>query len=138
MFSFVKKMSVRIFLGINQSFVKIIVGKIFVTGKKIRHVFQTFDISSDKVYKKFLEKLLEKKIFAIKKTFATEELNFFAGINFGECYHTKYFAFPNFVEFTKNSLNRETCFAKVFHLDWIGLDWNALFRVDKIVEKKSN
>ena len=21
-------------------------------------------------------------------------------------------------------------------LDWIGLDWNALFRVDKIVEKK--
>ena len=23
-------------------------------------------------------------------------------------------------------------------LDWIRLDWNALFRVDKIVEKKSN
>ena len=23
-------------------------------------------------------------------------------------------------------------------LDWIGLDWNALFRVDKIVEKKNN
>ena len=22
------------------------------------------------------------------------------------------------------------------HLDWIELDWNALFRVDKIVEKK--
>ena len=23
------------------------------------------------------------------------------------------------------------------HLDWIELDWNALFRVDKIVEKKN-
>ena len=23
-------------------------------------------------------------------------------------------------------------------MDWIGLDWNALFHVDKIVEKKSN
>ena len=23
-------------------------------------------------------------------------------------------------------------------LDWIRLDWNALFRVDKIVEKKNN
>ena len=22
-------------------------------------------------------------------------------------------------------------------LDWIGLDWNALFRIEKIVEKKS-
>ena len=22
-------------------------------------------------------------------------------------------------------------------LDWIGLDWNALFRIEKVVEKKS-
>ena len=79
MFSFVKKMSVRIFLGINQSFVKIIVGKIFVTGKKIRHVFQTFDISSDKVYKKFLEKLLEKKNFRNKENFCDRRIEFFRG-----------------------------------------------------------
>ena len=42
MFSFVKKMSVRIFFGINQSFVKIIVGKIFVTGKKNSSCFADF------------------------------------------------------------------------------------------------
>ena len=23
-------------------------------------------------------------------------------------------------------------------LDWVGLDWNALFRVDKILEKKNH
>ena len=109
----------RIFFGINQSFVKIIVGKIFVTGKKFVMFCRIY--LPIRYIKSFWKSFWRKKIFAIKKTFAAEELNFFGGINFGECYHTKYFVFPNFVEFTKNSLNRETCFAKVFYLDWIGL-----------------
>ena len=50
---------------------------------------------------------------------------------------------------TKNFYCRERCNAKLNYLkfiainrtiqpllDWIGLDWNALFHVDKIVEKK--
>ena len=119
MFSFVKKMSVRIFFGINQSFVKIIVGKIFVTGKKIRHVLQTFDISSDKVYKKFLEKLLEKKMFAIKKTFTTEELNFFAGITLASATIPNISCFQIYQKFAKS----RNLFRKSFSLglDWIGM-----------------
>ena len=44
----------------------------------------------------------EKKIFFWQeKTFATEELNIFAGINFRESYQIEYFAVPNFREFIK-------------------------------------
>ena len=45
----------------------------------------------------------EKKNFSRKKSFAVEELNVFAGINFRDCYQIKYLAFQKFCEFAKKS-----------------------------------
>ena len=66
---------------------------------------------------------MEKKLFSSRKTFATEELNIFAGINFRESYQIKYIAVSNFREFAKKHEIAKLCFVKVSYF--------------KVVEKSS-
>ena len=58
---------------------------------------------------------MDKKKFSRKETFATQDLNILAGINFGDCYQIKYFVVPNFRKITKKRDIAKLCFVKVVY-----------------------